>query len=396
MRLSAIFALLAALALGGTEARAAGDPVAQARVYYDAGTQAYAAGRYVAAVEAFTEAYRLLDKPPILFSLAQAERRQYTVSLDPRTLQSSIAHFRKYIAEVLQDGRRADAVSALAELEALTSRVDAAGPSAAAPPPAALATRVMISTATKGAVVVLDDKEYTDVPVIEPVKPGKHTVRVSAPGYVDETRELVAVDGALSPMEIVLTEKPSFLALGAPLGALVTVDGRAYGDAPLEALELKPGSRLVMVTQTGHTPYLARVAIERGQITTLHVTLPRTRQRVASFALGGTGVVAGVVGGALALAAFGQEHTLRDIQATAIQRNLTSAEAATFNSALDTRDGLRRDALVIAGVGGALALTAAALYFLDNPTPPTGDGPRSSRAHALSLTLGPAGVIGRF
>ncbi len=121
-------ALLAAAVLAFASSPAwAADPTPEtlAKTYYDAGVQAYAAGRFSVAMEAFSEAHRLLPKPTLLFSLAQAERREYTVSGDAETLRSAVAHFRRYLEEVKEGGRRADAVDALGELDAVTARASA-------------------------------------------------------------------------------------------------------------------------------------------------------------------------------------------------------------------------------------------------------------------------------
>src|SRR5262249_10580393 len=115
-------ALLAGL-LSLQGAALAADPVAEAKTYYDAGVRAYAAAQYAVAIEAFTEAYRLAPRESVLFSLAQAERRQYTVDRNQKHLRDAIAHFRQYLDAVPEGGRRADSVEALGELEAIASRL---------------------------------------------------------------------------------------------------------------------------------------------------------------------------------------------------------------------------------------------------------------------------------
>src|SRR4051812_9930626 len=52
---------------------------ADARLYFNAGARAYAAGKYVPAIRAFEEAYRIEPRPGLVFSIAQAYRRQYFI-----------------------------------------------------------------------------------------------------------------------------------------------------------------------------------------------------------------------------------------------------------------------------------------------------------------------------
>jgi hypothetical protein len=50
----------------------------QARAFFEIGAQAYAVGDYVAALDAFREAYALEKRPGLLFSTAQAHRRLFS------------------------------------------------------------------------------------------------------------------------------------------------------------------------------------------------------------------------------------------------------------------------------------------------------------------------------
>src|SRR5262249_49982115 len=66
-----------------TAASGRADDVEQAKNYFNAGATAYAAGQFVAAAQAFDQAYKLAPRPAILFSMAQAERRQYVIDSRP-------------------------------------------------------------------------------------------------------------------------------------------------------------------------------------------------------------------------------------------------------------------------------------------------------------------------
>lgn len=402
-------ALVAALLLTPAGALAADGPD-PARVYYDAAVQAYTKGRYAVAVEAFTAAYQLAAKPSVLFSLAQAERRQFIESGEAKTLKNSIAHFRQYLKDVPEGGRRVDAIDALQELELLFARLATTQPpvqplpgGTPEPPasPESTPSRLMISVSEKSAVVKVDDVEHGELPAVLQVTAGKHTVRTSAPGFIDDEREVMAISGTLVPIEIVLREKRSFLSLSAPAGAKLSIDGQLFGEAPLpNDIDLAPGSHLVTVTQTGYQPYQQSVTIERGSVTPLEVTLPRTTQRWLSFvAMGVSGVIA--AGGlGLAIAAVEQEDNAKSIYARAQRQGIDEVDLVNYRASLSQRDDLRRVSGLTFGVAGALGLAALGLYYFDNPTPAPPDGVRGTSRARLAVSIGPGGagvaMTGRF
>ncbi len=399
----ALACLVAALLMASSGLARAADPTpeAQAKTYYDAGVQAYSAGRFSVAVEAFSEAYRLAKKPTLLFSLAQAERREYTLSHDSALMRSAAAHFRQYLEEVKEGGRRTDAVEALGELEAVAARVDLAGGDPTSPGKAGTTSRILITTETKGATVVLDGTEHTESPIVEQVAPGKHKVRVTAPGYVDEEREVVTVQGAVLPVEITLREKPSFVSVQAPVGARVALDGRLLGEAPLAGpLEITAGGHVVTVTKRGHVPYQERFQAARGETSPVRVTLPRTPQRLVSFGVLGGGAAALLTGGGLLLGALDAESTAKRILAGGETANLQQADLDRFNTSLSRRDDLTRASFGFFGAGAALGLTAAALYLFDDPEPPGASAAREADRARVSLSIGPAsaglGITGTF
>src|SRR4051812_6955024 len=85
----------------------------RAKDSFKAGAAAYAAGDYLAAIQALDAAYQLTPLPAIAFSLAQAERRQYFVDHARAHLDRAISLFRQYIDVAPGGSRRADALDAL-------------------------------------------------------------------------------------------------------------------------------------------------------------------------------------------------------------------------------------------------------------------------------------------
>jgi tetratricopeptide (TPR) repeat protein len=330
-----------------------------ARILFDVGAKAYASGLYADAVTAFREAHALApDRSTVLFSLAQAERRQYTVNQDPALLEAAIAHFRKYLELVAEGGRRGDAVIALGELEALRVGAEV---------PAAKPARIFITTETLGAEIFIDGKKRNQVPVIEEAPPGKHEIKIEAPGFITETREIVAVEGTIFPLEINLREKPSFLSVKAPAGASITVDGRVYGTAPLQSpMELSSGSHRLVVMKLGYVAYDERISIERAWTSSVNVALKPTTQRRVSYFLFGTSMVGLGTGTVLAIAAIAKGTEAEHIYDQAKKENIHRATLARYISARDTGDILSVSSfgLILLGVG--VGVSAGATYLFDS------------------------------
>jgi hypothetical protein len=383
-----------ALALSAASPKVfAAEDVEKAKTYFNAGATAYSAGAYAAAIQAFNESYAAAPRPAILFSLAQAERRQYAVDHDPERVKSAIAHLKKYIELTPSGGRRGDAVDLLVELEALAAankehegekRLEIVVPAKAA-------TRVMISTSAKDATIAIDGAVRAETPVIEEVKPGKHQVKVSAPGYFDDVREVTCLDGALLAVDVTLGERPAHLSVDTVAGADITIDGRPFGVAPIAEVELSPGTHLVSVSATGRQPLLRRLTLARGESQRLDAHLPATQQRVASYlVLGGAGLAI-LTGGALTGAALVREHDAKSIVGTAATTNISLDQLHSFNAAIDDRNAFRSASLVAFGVSGGLLLTGGLMYLIDHPRPEAETAhPQGARSGKVGLAFVPA------
>ena len=84
--------------------------VERAKESFRAGATAYAAGDYLAAIQALDAAYQLTPLPAIAFSLGQAERRQYFVDHASDHLRRAISLFHRYVELSPTGSRRADAL----------------------------------------------------------------------------------------------------------------------------------------------------------------------------------------------------------------------------------------------------------------------------------------------
>ncbi|HEY8038641.1 MAG TPA: PEGA domain-containing protein [Polyangiaceae bacterium] len=366
-------AALAAVLLAGT-ARAADDPASleQAKTYFRAGAQAYDAGRFGAAIQAFQQAYQLAPRPAILFSMAQAERKAWYVDRRPDDLKRAIEHYHAYLEQVPTGGRRADAADALGELEPLASRMS---PQEAAPA-AEAKTRMMVTSSTPGAKASLDGGPATDVPLIDDVTPGKHHVRLWADGYFDEERDALAASGSLAALDVSLREKPALLAVQLAATASLSIDGRPTATTPLaRPLELPAGVHVVTIVRNGYRAFTREVRLERGQQTTLPVQLATSGQRTAAWVFLGASGAAAVAGGVFTGLALVEQSSAQNVLDARARGNITVGDASAYQSDVDARDSWRTGA--IASFGGAVGLLAVGgvLWAFDRPDVEVGPPP---------------------
>lgn len=360
-------ALSLALILAALPA-AAQDATEQAKALFNAGAQAYEAGKYPAAVQAFSEAYRLSQRPGILFSMAQAYRRQYTADKKPANLRASVKFYRDYIAKVEQGGRRADAVAALGELEPMLDRM---GSAAEAPPPAPPkpAAQLMVSTQIKEATVSLDGQKAVEAPLIVDTTPGAHKVVIQAAGYFTEERELKVGNGVVA-LDIAMREKPGLITVSTRDGADVSIDGRLTASTPLaRPIEVPPGRHLVTVVKRGCKPFSEEIDIGRGESKKVEARIDATSQRIASYVLMGVGAAGVVAGGVLAGAATHAQHQAADIdERRTTAGGISVSDLNQYNAYVARRDDFRRASGIALGAGVAVGGTAVLMALIDLPS----------------------------
>ncbi|MCB9650543.1 MAG: PEGA domain-containing protein [Deltaproteobacteria bacterium] len=380
------------------QAPEAADAVQEAKTYFQAGQQAYEAGYYLDAARAFQRAYDLVPNPAITFSLAQTFRRQFYLDRDPSHLRAAIRAYRQYLQEVPRGGRRDDAVEHLGDLE--QQRL-AMGLAPVEPEVARVEnesrTQLMITSQTAGARAGIDGGELLPVPVVKSATVGEHAVRVEADGFFPQDVTAVAIEGRLVVSQVDLQPMPAQVALRAPNGAQVTVDGRPVGTAPFSRpLELPAGRHYLSASQSGRQTFNKELELSRGQLFELEAEMETTTQREVSYYFLGAGGVL-LVGTAavvtVALLSEGQARLIlrkRDVD----EQNLTPTELDDYIRARDRRNDLLT-ASTASLVGGLLVSgIGAALYLLDASEPvyqPSGISPMWSPD-------GPTGVsyTGRF
>jgi len=397
MKQSIVRFVLTAVITATTIDALAQNSLEQARILFDAGAQAFSAGRYKEAVESFKEAYALSGKPQAVFSLAQAERRLYLVSNDPQHLHSAIAHFRKYLELVPDGGRRNDAVEGLEQLGVFAAR-EAKPTEPKEGVSEVVLGRILVSTTTPGAKIVVDGTKEGASPLVEVVSPGKHVVRVSAPGYITEERDIIAVEKIMVPLEITLKEEPAYLTLTTEDGALVRIDGRTLGEAPLaKKVELKKGSHNLIVSLPGHYSRRETIELEAGKTTTIDLQLGRSRQRVFSYgllSLAGVGFIGAGVQGSVGLQ---KQTNAQNILQKTQSGNISVASLEEYNDSVSTAQTLRNSTTVTFVAASILGIAGAMTYAIE-PQRSSDASPRKSVG--VSVTLGPSNagfeINGRF
>jgi hypothetical protein len=392
-------------------ARADDASTERAQALFKVGAQAYAQGEFGGAIDAFEEAYRVSQRPGLLFSIAQAHRKQFFATHDPADLKAAVEHYRAYVAKVSSGKYRVIAVDELAELEGVASKAGIALTQQVQAPAEKPRTRVMVSASVEGAQVSLDDGPLKPSPLIADVKPGPHHVRVEADGYFEGRHPLVAVEGGLVALEVPMREKPAQLFVNAESGADVLVDRRPVGRTPLTGpIDLPAGPHFVALTRNGRRPYGQELRLARGQEKTLDVSLGKTPQRVWSYVLF-TAAAAGVVaGGVFVGLAFWEQGQAESTLKTSATSNITQSQLDAYSAALSGREGFKLAAYGAFGGAVALALGGGALFLFDTPQPLLGpsrmeeNAPQKQKATPLEVSAAPvagpglvgATVLGRF
>jgi tetratricopeptide (TPR) repeat protein len=339
---------------------------------FRAGEQAYKAGQYDVAAEAFEHAYEALPLPAIAFSAAQAYRLQYFIDKDPRRLKRAIELYRTYLDDVKQGGRRDDAATNLAELEPILSREQATRSKPIEGMGAAngAQTRIMVSSNVSEAKASLEGGELTAVPLVRAVEPGQHEVKVVADGYFPVEQEYAVVEGQFRVVEVVLQPKPARVRLRTIEGAQVTVDGRLIGTTPLpRPLELASGAHFITVTHRGRTAWSREIEVARGAEVELTASLRRTTQRKVAYGVLGTSAAFVLAGGLAGLAALGADSDASELESQRTSTGLTADELARRDQLIADRDNAATVSLALFGVGAGMAIAGGLLYFLDTPRP---------------------------
>ncbi len=344
--------------------------VEEAKTFFGVGTRAYERGDFVSAIAAFSEAQKRAPKAAVVFAIAQAQRRQYYIDKKPEHLLGATRAYRQYVRDAPQGNHAADAAQYLSELGLAEER--AAGSPSAAPSELGAGqqqpTRLSVNASSAvNALVSLDGSPPVEAPLIQIVRPGKHSVVISARGYIDETREVVAVDGSFVAVDVALRERPARLEVMGHPGARIEIDGRLVAAVPhATPIAVVPGTHLVAVSTPGHDPYVRELDFSRDESKRLNIKLgSSTRRRAANIVAVGSGVVAL---GSLAFVglALERESAAKDLLDKRQKTSLMPSEREDYEDARSARDRWSTAAILTGGVAVGLGGTALILYLFDD------------------------------
>ena len=387
MRLLVVALIIALTATASADQKAA-------EKLFRAGEKAYKAQKFLVAARNFEEAYKELAAPEIAFSAAQAYRRQYRV--DPTHIEYaelSVKYYKIYLNDAKETGRRlGDAADSLGEMARVLERTGSSGKMGAAQEKKTLlgvsvvfADRT-VAAAKPGMHEIADDmdKDDTDKDAVtaktfidgKPVEldalvdvtPGDHVVRAEAPGYKPVEQTTHVVTGVPRNVELTLQPLPAHVTVKTEEGASISVDGRGVGDvrAPLE---LDGGSHVIKVVRPGRKPVAHEVVVTRDQKLTLDIDLhPTTRRRAVPWVIGVGGGVAVGFAGFFLLGAKYSDTQARDRLAELQSGNQPREVLDEYNDWKRRRDLGVDFAIISGGVAVAVGLTAAWMYYFDEPS----------------------------
>ncbi|MBK8942648.1 MAG: PEGA domain-containing protein [Polyangiaceae bacterium] len=360
--------LLFASAAWAQPAAAPADATAKARALFDAGGRAYDRGQFDVALEAFEQAYGLVKRDGLLFSMAQAHRRLFNETRAPSHRDEAIRLYREFLSLVQDGKRRAEANKWLGELEGAAGSAPKPATPATPIEPAGKKTRLYVSSMTEGATVSVDGGAEAPANKALEIAPGKHTLVIRAPGHFEEKLEVDAAANELSPITAELRERPGAVEIATTSGADLHVGGRFVGEAPLaSALELIPGRHVVVAELTGHKSKSVTLDVPRAGRVTASLTLETTTQRDLSYVVFAMAGAAAITSGVTTGFAFQAQSTANELLDQQKRSGLEPEDLAAYEGAREDRGRLVIGAAVTGGAAGALLITGLGLFLVDPP-----------------------------
>lgn len=166
---------------------------------------------------------------------------------------------------------------------------------------------------------------------------------------------------------------PARLAVEAPAGAEIHVDGIAVGNAPLATpVDADPGPHHLAVILNGYHPYAREVSLERGKTKAVTIDLHSTPQRVGAWVAIGTGAAGMATGIILGVLSVVEHRDAQDFLDGPGDEPLEE-DRPEFEAAIAARDDYRLGSGIAAGTGLAVFVVGAFLFAFDNadvPKPP--------------------------
>ncbi len=99
------------------------------------------------------------------------------------------------------------------------------------------------------------------------VRPGNYVLEANKSGYSSLKREIRVTAQPSQAQAFTLVKKPGYLSVTSvpEKGVALSIDGQAYGDTPVEKLELTPGTYVLRAIADWYQPYSRQLVIEGEQ-----------------------------------------------------------------------------------------------------------------------------------
>jgi tetratricopeptide (TPR) repeat protein len=211
---------------------------------------------------------------------------------------------------------------------------------------------------------------------------GRYQLVASKVGFMTKKQNVQIKAGPSHPININLKPVPAtgFLTITTNhLGAIIYIDGKKVGLAPIKGLRIDAGIRQVELRVDGRAVYSKSITVHADRSISVSASLklptqgPSRSQRITGYALYGTGAAVLITGIILHAAAASKAHTLESIPAydlssintqSANYEQLTiekNAFDAQFSTDYSTFRALETGAWISYGV--ALGLLGTATYY---------------------------------
>lgn len=130
-----------------------------------------------------------------------------------------------------------------------------------------LVLKLAATSTTRRAKVTIDDKDVGTLPVPpQTLSPGEHTVVVRAPGFAWWTRKVTLVGNKPSEVTVTLEATAALVSVTSDSsGAEVLINGKGVGTAPVEEMEVAPGSTTIVVRKDGFAESTQTVKLVAGR-----------------------------------------------------------------------------------------------------------------------------------
>jgi hypothetical protein len=254
-----------------------------------------------------------------------------------------------------------------------------------------LPARLTITGSPAETIIELDGVRVGTLPldrVIE-ILPGRHVIRAVAEGFEPSVREVVALPGAETSVNIEPGQPLPYgrLRVVGAEDATVTLDDEPAGSLPLD-LEIASGERRLAIEGEGLNRWEGDVVVRPGEVTEAQVRLGRVAggpHLAWVFSLAGLSLVAGALALGFGLAALDAEQTY-EATLSRIGDHDYSGRLHLDDLQILGRDAARRSSnfAITCDVSWSVALTSAVVaVILSLVRRPQDDGPNVTVSHSF-------------